>query len=727
MKKRLISLTLILVLLLSLVPTAFAAEAADWPSFRGNEANNGITHVETPRSDTEATLNWAVKYSTGWSDAPSPMIIANDSMIVMYGSSLKKLSLADGSIISQVQMDAATSWGTTPALYADGKIFCQLANSTVQAFDADTLESLWVYHDDIKGQAQSPIVYSDGKIYVGLGYNSESPFVCLDATTGEKVWRVTDPKGYYWAGAIVVGDYVIYGTETGTVYSRNKQTGELVTELACSESAKIRSTISYDNGKLYWMCNDTTLCRGEFNAETGAITNLTTKTIAQGQSTSTIAIHNGILYTAAGKFNNFKVLAINADTLETMWEVAQPAYPQSSMLVSDAYIDSGYVYLYFTCNAKPGSLYVIKAKADGSTAETATLYTPESEAQEYCICSVIADAQGNLYYKNDSGYIFSIGLTEEAQDSNAAEAVSKKIAAIGDITLVSRTAILEARAAYENLTDAQKELVSNYALLTAAESRWEQLRAEATKDPVQIYVTIADRGNAVVAQKSVTVTDQNKNGIFDVDDALYAAHEAFFEGGAAAGYSSYTSQYGLSIGKLWGDTSSSFGYWLNNASCWSLEDTIKQGDQLVAFVYQDGTYWSDSYTKFDRFSCNAIAGENLTINLEKAGYDSSWNTVFAPHTGATITVYNTTGSPLTQGVTVLDNNDGSYTITVSDPGSYYIVATGNDPLLVPAVCSLQVVAADVPTTGDSVFCSLAFVALLSSLCFSGLLLRKKTL
>lgn len=735
MKKRLISLALVLILVLSLVPTAFAAETAQWPSFRGNDANNGITHAETPRTSEEAKLNWAVKHSTGWSDAPSPMIIAEDCMIVMYGKSLKKLSLTDGSVIAEVEMAAATSWGSTPALYADGKIFCQLADSTVQAFDAKTLESLWVYHDELKGQAQSPITYSDGKIYVGLGYNSESPFVCLDAATGEKVWRATDPKGYYWAGAVVVGNYVVYGTDGGKLYSRNKLTGEVVTELQCSEDAKIRSTISYDNGKLYWMLNNATVCRADINAETGAVTNLTMKTVAQGQSTSTLAIHNGILYTAVGEYKAYKVMAINAQTLEPMWECKQPAYPQSSMLVCDAYADSGYLYLYLTYNSTPGGLYVIKAKTDGSVAESATLYTPEADAQNYCICSVIADGDGNLYYKNDSGYVFSIGLTEEAQNSNAAAAVSKKIAAIGTVTLASRTAIQDARAAYDRLSDTQKTLVTNSDVLAAAEASWEHLRSDATKNPVQIFVTVANKGSAVMMQQSVTVTDVNKNGIFDVDDALYAAHELGFEGGAAAGYSSYTSQYGLGIGTLWGDTSGSFGYWLNNSSCLSLEDTVKQGDHLVAFVYTDGTNWSDAYAKFDQFTCETVAGTALTVKLEKAGYDASWNTVFAAHAGASITVYDAQGKALTQGYTVKDNGDGSYAITIDAQGSYYIVATSADPITVPAVCAVTVEKAvdvpvvddgnDVPPTGDPAH--LVFGLLLFSVCGICAISKKKYL
>lgn len=726
MKKRLISMALALLLLLSIVPAAFAAETADWPSFRGNDANNGITHVQTPRNPEEAELKWAVKYSTGWSGIPSPVIIAEDHLFVMCDNILKKLSMEDGSVVASAEMVAASSWGTTPALYADGKIFCQLGSSNVQAFDAKTLESLWVYTDDIKGQGQSPITYSDGKIYIGFGYGAESPFVCLDATTGEKVWRVTDPKGWYWAGAVVVGNSVIYGTESGKLYSRNKLTGELITELVCSETAMIRSTVSYDNGKIYWMLNNATVCRANIDENTGVLTDLTMKTIYENAwSTSTIAICDGILYTAAGSYKGgFYVVALDADTLEVLWEQKQPAYPQCSMLVSDAYLDSGYVYLYTTYNNNPGGLNVIKAKADGSEAETITLYTPDQEFQNYCICSVVTDKNGTLYYKNDSGTIFAIGLTEEAKNSNAAASVIKSINAIGEVTLSSRTAITSARSAYDALTETQKALVTNYETLTTAEARWEALRQEATKDPIHVSVTIANKGSAVMLQKSVTVTDINKNGIFDVDDALYAAHESGFEGGASAGYASAYSQWGLGITMLWGDTSGSFGYWLNDASCWSLEDAVAEGDHLIAFVYSDGTTWSDAYAKFEKNSYTSISGTAITAKLEIAGYDSNWNTVFSAHSGAKISVCDSNGKALTDGFSVQDNADGTYTVTVEKEGCYYLVATGNDPLIVPAVCALTVQkATDVPPTGDGI--GLIALTVVTSLCGIVALLPKK--
>jgi hypothetical protein len=70
---------------------------------------------------------------------------------------------------------------------------------------------------------------------------------------------------------------------------------------------------------------------------------------------------------------------------------------------------------------------------------------------------------------------------QAAADHAAADDVIAKIDAIGEVeyTAACKAKIDAAREAYNALTDAQKELVSNYATLTAAESRYAELKAAA--------------------------------------------------------------------------------------------------------------------------------------------------------------------------------------------------------------------------------------------------------
>ena len=64
------------------------------------------------------------------------------------------------------------------------------------------------------------------------------------------------------------------------------------------------------------------------------------------------------------------------------------------------------------------------------------------------------------------------------------------IDAIGTVTIESGEAIGAARTAYNNLTDAQKELVSNYSTLTGAEAAYDALAAAAVDDLIDAIGTV---------------------------------------------------------------------------------------------------------------------------------------------------------------------------------------------------------------------------------------------
>ena len=216
-----------------------------------------------------------------------------------------------------------------------------------------------------------------------------------------------------------------------------------------------------------------------------------------------------------------------------------------------------------------------------------------------------------------------------------------------------------------------------------------------------VYVTISDKGELVLTQEKVTVKDTDKDGALTINDALYAAHEAKFEGGAAVGYSSYYGSYGLSLGKLWADESGSFGYYVNNKSAWSLADVVKEGDYVNAFVYKDGTSWSDTYCFFDINTLETEEGKEITLILSANGYDANWNPIVNPVEGAMITV----DGKATEYKT---DKDGKVTFILAK-GDYVVSAISENQILVPTVCKVavtekeEVVNADTttPNTGDN--------------------------
>ena len=199
-----------------------------------------------------------------------------------------------------------------------------------------------------------------------------------------------------------------------------------------------------------------------------------------------------------------------------------------------------------------------------------------------------------------------------------------------------------------------------------------------------VYVSIANKGKLVAAQTKVNVIDIDGDNTLTVNDALYAAHKAAYPGGANQGYSYYTHKdYGLSIGMLWGDKSGNFGYYINNSSCWSLADPVKNGDYLNAFVYSDGKYFSDKYSFFDSFAVTSAAKSEIKLTLSSAGYDANWNPVTLPVANAEITVDGVkTG--------VKTDANGKAAIQINEAGKHIVSAVCASETLVPPVCTVQI-------------------------------------
>lgn len=97
------------------------------------------------------------------------------------------------------------------------------------------------------------------------------------------------------------------------------------------------------------------------------------------------------------------------------------------------------------------------------------------------------NAAKTLYDNIEAGcavLVYQLSGTEsaKAKAQEAAEAVIQIIGSLGDVTLESKDAVVNARNQYNALDGAAKGYVSNYGQLEAAEERIGQLEAEAAAD-----------------------------------------------------------------------------------------------------------------------------------------------------------------------------------------------------------------------------------------------------
>ena len=219
---------------------------------------------------------------------------------------------------------------------------------------------------------------------------------------------------------------------------------------------------------------------------------------------------------------------------------------------------------------------------------------------------------------------------------------------------------------------------------------------EAETETVTVTVNIIN-DKPVLAAAEITVTDTDGDGIISINDALYCAHQQKYEGGAAAGYASSPSSYGVTLEKLWGDTSGAFGYYRNNESPQSLLDTVLDGDTVTAFIYQDTFGWSDCYSYFDKNTVTVTEGDSVQLSLSYLVLDyETWISSAHPAEGAIITV-DGNDTELTV------NMEGFAVLEFNAPGTY-LVSAHSDLNIVAPVCVVTVEKAPAlpPTTGSMI-------------------------
>ncbi len=426
---------------------------SDWASYSGNAKNNDNNAVidgATPISSDAVSVKWmrqlGESVSTG---STSAGIIVNDRWYGYLGDNLVVADKDTGKLLISQKMTGAPGYQYMPPVYGDGMIFVAQSGA-VEAFNADTLEPLWRYKDKLGGTPRAQMRYDDGYVYVGFYNNptSAANFVCLCATdedptsTNEEklaTWTFSHMGGFYFAGSWSNSDYVFVTSDAGNgdtsiLYGVEKATGNTLQKIPINGST--RGSVVYYEGRLF--LTTTTGYTYAFNLTSEGLID-TVHTIDPlylgGRSTNTPVIYNNRLYFACadGSVGPYKdagiyVVDINPETgaMSLAYSVPTEGNCQASGILSTGYFqETGYVYVYFTCNVSSGSIYMVKDKAGMTEADPASGVLWKASQSQFCLHRLYADSNGTIYYTNDGSWTYALettflGLTNiQAEGGNA--------------------------------------------------------------------------------------------------------------------------------------------------------------------------------------------------------------------------------------------------------------------------------------------------------------------
>ena len=439
---------------------------SSWPYYRGSADANGVVTAKTPQDAAHAMLSWASQLGSGYSSSAvsCPILITEDGydyLVVYARNKLYKVDALSGVTVAEGTMDRASSFAINSPTYAEGMLFVGLANGGVQAFDAKTLEPLWLYNDARGGQPNCPITYAGGYIYTGF-WNSETAtanYVCLSVTdedpaqSGETKlphWTYASKGGFYWAGCYVGDGFLLVGTddgqdgyhnETASLLSLDPATGAVLDRID-GLRGDIRSNVSYADGRYYFTSKGGYLYSVQMDGTTFKDGSLKQVWLSNDSgrdpsqppmSTSTPVVLGRRAYVGVsgtsqfGAYSGHGIAVIDLSSWTLAYVVPTKGYPQTSGLLTTAYGE--YNYVYFIDNFTPGTVRVLRDKpgmtkpltttketyqSGGSTISVDTaevLFTPAKDQMQYAICSPVTDSYGTLYFKNDSAYLMALSNT----------------------------------------------------------------------------------------------------------------------------------------------------------------------------------------------------------------------------------------------------------------------------------------------------------------------------
>lgn len=400
---------------------------AAWPSFGTGSAPEGAL---TPTGSADDKWIQQMKDEKDYSTYLSDPLIVNGRVYIAVGNQLKVLNATTGEEFSSADLVAPVD-SISRMVYADGLVIVPVRGGRLQALTADALTTVWITDElpiiDERGQQQSlgTLTVADGRVYYGtaaVGWSGASYngyFTCVDLATGEVIWsNANAAAGYYWSGAASVGDKVVVGDDTGTLTVFDAASGEALSVLDLGASVRSTAIAGTQEGTLIVATSDGVLHKVSIDADTDAARELSSVKFGSS-TTSTPTIVNGKIYIGGsslqGEPNEWgyvvyggQLSVIDEATMTVEHAVTSydggtklPGDSKSAPLVS---VQSTGTYVYFTCNAEPGGVYCYRV----GDAEASMVFLPDEDHQNYSMSSVVCDADGTLYYINDSGTLFAI-------------------------------------------------------------------------------------------------------------------------------------------------------------------------------------------------------------------------------------------------------------------------------------------------------------------------------
>lgn len=410
-----------------------APRPTDWKSDWDGKSNAAVGNVSTPTGALASswTFDWKAYSGSAYPNASEPIVV-NGNVYLAVNKRLLKIDAESGKVLAESNLKKAVGYTSRP-IYANGLVIVPLDGGAVQALTADALTTVWVT-DSVSeiAQSNSQLTVDGNYLYVGTvdvdygkGTYNNGHLTRINILTGAVSWQhVNADEGYYWTGATVGDDFVLVPTSSGTVEMLSKSTGDVLGSVSVGAIVNSTCVLSADGSHAYLISRDGKLhvlaISDGSSRDADAASRITEERVVDLGLTGCACVPtmlDGRLI-IGGEVNGGSALAIvdlNSNFTTTLISSADgSSLPAGGIkgapLVS---VQGDDAYVYFTVNYGETSDYVNYTTGGGvyryklGDAEASGVFSATGH-NNYCDSPIACDAQGNLYYINDSGTLFKL-------------------------------------------------------------------------------------------------------------------------------------------------------------------------------------------------------------------------------------------------------------------------------------------------------------------------------
>ncbi len=326
-----------------------------WPMFRHDLNHTGYSTSHVPDNPS---VHWTFQAVDGFESSP----------VVEYG--MVFIGSDDHNVYALDENTGELVWNfttegyviATPAV-ADGRVFFGSAmDGKFYSLDAFTGDLVWTFDrpsvmDVWTTYKSSPAIDEpEGRVYTGAKISNRDTgdkhqeFFCLNMTTGEMVWNLTEPHGAGQGSSPAISGDAVFSSLGERMLSLDKRTGNILWEYPTTGSISFSSPTVAD-GTVFIQTNE----EGSLIALDEHDGSLKwSYDFSRAHSGSSPAYHNGVIFVGSMDYN---VYAFDAVTGDVIWKYKTDKAIHSSPAVADGkiVIASGDQYLY-VLNENDGSL-----------------------------------------------------------------------------------------------------------------------------------------------------------------------------------------------------------------------------------------------------------------------------------------------------------------------------------------------------------------------------------